>query len=48
MCLEQIVPMEYTQSEPQPDGLSYVVPCEAEVGGVVAYRPLSITYADGA
>ncbi len=48
MCIEQIVPMEYTQSEPQPDGLSYVVPCEAEVGGVVAYRPLSITYADGA
>ena len=29
-------------------GSSYVVPCEAEVGGVVAYRPLSITYADGA
>lgn len=48
MCIEQIVPMEFTQSEPQPDGLSYVVPCEAEVGGVVAYRPLSVTYADGA
>ncbi len=48
LCLEQLIPLEMTQSEPQPDSLAFVVPCEAEVGGVVAYRPLSITYADGA
>lgn len=48
MCIEQVIPMEFTQSEPQPDGLSYIVPVEGEVGGVVAYRPLSVCYADGA
>lgn len=47
-ALEGVVPREFEQLDPQPKNLEAVVPCHARCGGVIAHRPLSIVYADGA
>lgn len=45
--LEAIIPLEFTQYEATMKNLNYEIPCEAETGGVVLYRPLSMNYGDG-
>jgi hypothetical protein len=45
--LAAIIPLEFTSYEPTMKNLSWEVPCEAESGGVVLYRPLSMSYGDG-
>lgn len=42
------IPMEQTVYAPQVEDLRYKVLTEGECGGVVAYKPASIGYADGA
>lgn len=46
-ALQLVVPMEFTQYAPQQDGLEFEIPCEMRYGGVVAYYPMSMVYADG-
>ncbi len=41
------IPMEFTQQPPQLRNLAVDVPCEGEVGGVIAPYPMSVTYGDG-
>lgn len=42
-----VIPMEFTQYAPQQDGLEFEIPCEARFGGVLAFYPMSVLYADG-
>lgn len=46
-ALQLIIPMEFTQHTPQERNLEVVIPCEARIGGVVFYYPMSACYADG-
>ena len=45
--LEMITPMDVIQYEPQLQGLEYVIPFEARYGGILIYKPLAMSYADG-
>ncbi len=47
IVLELVIPMEFRQQPPQPRNLSFVVPCQARIGGVTVYYPLAIAYMDG-
>jgi hypothetical protein len=38
------VPMMFTQHGEQEEGLEFVIPCEARTGGVIVYRPVSISF----
>lgn len=44
--LELIEPMGFTQKSVQERGFNYIVPCWAKTGGVVAYKPKAVCYAD--
>jgi len=46
--LSQIVPMDYTEYEPQPKGLELVIPAESRTAGTIIKRPLSVAYTDDA
>lgn len=46
-ALQFLMPVPFEQFPPQEAGLEFVTYCHARVGGVVAYYPLSICYADG-
>lgn len=46
-CLELLIPQEFESLPPQPEGLSWIVPCHARSGGVIVRKPLSIVYGDG-
>lgn len=48
LFVEGIIPREFEQLDPQARNLESVVNCHARCGGVIAHRPLSIVYADGA
>lgn len=41
------IPQDFTQYDPQPRNLEFVVPCHQRYGGVIYYYPLSACYADG-
>lgn len=41
------IPQDFEQFEPQLKGLTYEVPCHLRTGGVIFYKPLSASYADG-
>lgn len=41
-----VIPQEFEQFPPQPEGLEFVVPCHARCGGVQAPYPLAICYFD--
>lgn len=41
-----VIPIDFEQLPPQADNLNFKVPCHARIGGVVIYRPLSMTYTD--
>jgi hypothetical protein len=45
--LECVVPQEYEMLDPERDGFSWKTICHARTGGVLAFYPMSITYADG-
>lgn len=45
--LEYLLPVEFRQHAPQMQGFETVIPCDARIGGVVVYRPKSISYGDG-
>lgn len=38
------IPMMFTQHEQQLQGLEHVIPCELRTGGVIVYRPVSISF----
>jgi hypothetical protein len=42
------IPMDFTEYEPQPDGLEWVIPTEGRTGGVIFYKPLSSAFTDDA
>jgi hypothetical protein len=46
-ALQLVIPQEFEQFPPEQDGLEFKVACHARIGGVVAYYPFSILYADG-
>jgi len=46
-CLTLEIPVPYEQLEVQKQGLEFVVPTRARIGGVLFYYPLSMSYADG-
>lgn len=46
-ALQFLMPVPFEQFPPQEQGLEIVTYCHSRVGGVVAYYPLSICYADG-
>lgn len=46
-ALEYLAPVIMEQFPPQEDMMEYVTPVHARSGGVVAYYPLTICYADG-
>lgn len=41
------IPQDFEQFEPQLKGLKYEIPCHMRMGGVIFYKPLSASYADG-
>ena len=41
------IPQDFEQFEPQLKGLNYEVPCHLRTGGVIFYKPMSASYADG-
>jgi hypothetical protein len=41
------IPMMFTQHTEQIQGLEHVVPCEGRTGGVIVYRPVSISFMEG-
>lgn len=45
--LKLVLPLAFTMLPPQPDNLSFKVPCEARFGGVVWYQPFAAVYAVG-
>lgn len=45
--LKLVVAQPFTQLPPQPVGLSWIVPCLSQVGGVMVIRPQAVTYMDG-
>lgn len=45
--LEQEIPQDFEQFDPQPRNLEFVVPCHSRYGGVQIYYPLSVAYGDG-
>lgn len=46
-ALELRIPEEFNQLEPEKRNLEWVVDCTARIGGVLAFYPMTITYADG-
>lgn len=42
-----IIPQEFSQLAPQPEGLNIVVPCTGSCGGVIARYPVAARYMDG-
>lgn len=46
-ALMLVIPQEFEQFPPQPEGLEFEIPCHARCGGVQVYYPLSICYGDG-
>lgn len=38
------IPMMFTQHEQQAQNLEFVIPCEMRTGGVIVYRPVSISF----
>jgi hypothetical protein len=46
-ALELRIPQEFEQLPEEKRNLEYVVDCHARMGGVLAFYPLTITYADG-
>lgn len=46
-ALQGAVPQPFEQLPVQERNLEFIVPCHARVGGVFAYYPMSIVYADG-
>jgi hypothetical protein len=44
---EAVIPQEFETLDPERRGLEWVTMCHARCGGVLAYYPMSITYADG-
>lgn len=44
--LTQEIPQPFEQFEPQKKGMSWVIPCHAEFGGVIVYYPQSVAFAD--
>lgn len=44
---ELIVPQDFEVMPPQPQGLSFKVPCHLRTAGTVVYRPLGMSYMDG-
>lgn len=45
--LELVIPQEFEEMPPQPQGLKFNIPCHARVGGCVVYYPLAMGYMDG-
>ena len=45
-ALQVLMPIPFEQFPPQQEGMEFQVACHARTGGVVAYYPLSIMYAD--
>jgi len=45
--LELVIPQEYEELPPQPNGLKFEIPCHGRIGGVVIYYPLAVAYMDG-
>jgi hypothetical protein len=41
------IPEAFTQLDPQAQGLEYVIPCMARIGGVIIYYPLSVSIIEG-
>lgn len=41
------IPQDFEQLPVQEEGLEFLIPCHARLGGVIVYYPLSITKADG-
>ena len=46
-ALQLAIPQEFTQLPPQPDNLSYKIPCVMRTGGVIVYYPMSLTIGTG-
>lgn len=46
MCLEFHYPMRPSAYEPQAQGLNFLVPMEARIGGIALYEPLSVVRMD--
>lgn len=44
--LTQEIPQPFEQFEPQKKGMTWVIPCHAEFGGVIIYYPQSVAFAD--
>lgn len=42
------MPMMFTQGMPQEKGLTYEIPCESRIGGLIIYYPLSIAICEDA
>lgn len=47
MFLKLHIPLDFTQYEPQVEGLNYKIPCSSKTGGTVIYYPLSATLVYG-
>lgn len=47
MALEQEIPQDFEQFDPQPENLAFKIPCHSRYGGVQVYYPLSVCFADG-
>jgi hypothetical protein len=45
--LEIVLPLPFTEREPQARNLAFVVNCEGKIGGVVLYKPLATVRMDG-
>jgi hypothetical protein len=45
--LAQAIPMDFKQHTPQSRNLEFVINCEARVGGVIVWRPLTISFMEG-
>lgn len=46
-ALQFLLPIPFEQFPPEQRGMEFVTACHARCGGVVAYYPMSILYADG-
>lgn len=47
MFLKLHIPLDFTQYEPQVEGLNYKIPCSSKTGGTIVYYPLSATLVYG-
>jgi hypothetical protein len=47
MVLGAAVPQEFAALAPQLDVFQYNIPCHMSTGGVILYRPVAMSYADG-